>query len=234
MASTVSDIDRNLAGTGLFVRGAFYPAPEDEVRALAGGSAAGTVVLVGNAGKAMWRAFREAVPDLGGKDPLDTWVDAQLESVAAAVGAEIVFATRRPWPPIQRWAMKAGGVHRSPINMLIHPEYGLWHVYRGALLFVERLDLDPLPSASASPCDSCAKKPCLTACPVDAFQPDRFDMFACVGHVESAEGKACAIGGCLARRACPVGRAHQYGTEEGGFHMAAVVRTVRRWEAGSA
>jgi hypothetical protein len=233
MAGIVSDIDRKLAGSGLFVRGAFHPAPEDEVRELTDGRSAGTVVLVGNAGETMWRAFREAVPDLGGEDPLDTWIDSRLERVATALGAEIVFATRKPWPPIQRWALKAGGVHRSPINILIHPEYGLWHVYRGALLFGERFELDPPPPTSASPCDTCDEKPCLSTCPVDAFQPGRFDTFACVGHVESAEGSACAGGGCLARRVCPVGRAHAYVAEEGAFHMAAVVRTVHRWRTAS-
>jgi hypothetical protein len=227
---TLADIDRLLAGTGLFVRGAFHAAPEDGVRALADGRAAGTVVLVGNAGKEMWTAFRRDVPVLAGKDPLDTWVDAHLERVAAAVGAEIVFATRKPWPPIQRWAMKADGVHRSPIGILIHPEFGLWHVYRGALLFARKLAV-PARHTSDSPCDSCAKKPCLRACPADAFKPDSFDMHACVDHVESAKGKACATGGCLARRACPVGRAHAHVPEEGAFHMAAVVRAVRRWQA---
>jgi hypothetical protein len=229
-AATIENIDRHLAGTGLFVRGAFHPAPEDGVRPLADGRAAGTVVLVGNAGKEMWRAFRRDVPELAGKDPLDTWVDAHLEHAAAALGAEIVYATRKPWPPIQRWALKAGGVYRSPIGILIHPEFGLWHVYRGALLFGEKLDLATMPPSVASPCEGCAKKPCLTTCPADAFKPDSFDMHACVGHVESAKGKACATGGCLARRACPVGRAHAYVAEEGAFHMAAVVRTVRRWE----
>jgi hypothetical protein len=231
---TLTEIDRHLAGTGLFVRGGFHPAPEDGVRALADGGAAGTVVLVGNAGTEMWAAFRREVPQLSGKDPLDRWVNAHLERAAAAVGAEIVFATRKPWPPIQRWAMKAGGVHRSPIGILIHADFGLWHVYRGALLFHERLAL-PSPPASASPCDSCAEKPCLTACPADAFKPEGFDMHSCVGHVESRKGKACATGGCLARRACPVGRTHAYVPEEGAFHMAAVVRTVRRWiDAGDA
>jgi len=231
MSGIVSVVDRSLAGTGLFVRGAFHPTPGDEVRALADGRAAGTLVLVGNAGPAMWRAFRGAVPELTGQDPLEIWIDVHLERVAATLGAEIVFATRRPWPPIQRWAMKAGGVHRSPINILIHPEYGLWHVYRGALLFAEHLALEPPPPESASPCDSCATKPCLTTCPVDAFQPGGFDMHACVDHVESAQGRACATVGCLARRACPVGRTHAYPADEGAFHMAAVVRTVRRWQA---
>jgi hypothetical protein len=223
-----------LAGTGLIVRGAFHPVPDDGVRALADGRAAKTAVLVGNAGKAMWESFRRDVPEIAGKDPLDSWVDAHLERAAAALGTEIVFATRKPWPPIQRWALRAGGVHRSPIGILIHPEYGLWHVYRGALLFAEKLDLASAPVSTQSPCDTCAKKPCLTACPADAFEPDGFDMHACVGHVESAKGRACASGGCLARRACPVGRAHAYVAEEGAFHMAAVVRTVRRWAATGA
>ena len=230
---TLAEIDRLLAGTGLFVRGAFHAAPEDGVRPLADGHAAETVVLVGNAGKAMWSAFRRDVPDLGGKDPLDTWVDAHLERTAAVLGAEIVFATRKPWPPIQRWAMKAGGVHRSPVGILIHPEFGLWHVYRGALLFARKLVL-PSTQTADSPCDSCAAKPCLRACPAEAFKPDRFDMHACVSHVESPKGKACATGGCLARRACPVGRAHAYVPEEGAFHMAAVVRTVRHWQGKGA
>src|SRR5574338_221975 len=89
---TLAEVDRLLAGTGLFVRGAFHPTPADGVRALADGGPARTVVLVGNAGKALWEAFRRDVPEIAGKDPLDTWVDAQLERAAAAVGAEIVFA----------------------------------------------------------------------------------------------------------------------------------------------
>lgn len=237
--STIAAIDRHLAGTGLFVRGAFHPSPEDGVRRLADGRPAHTLVLVGNAGKELWRAFRAAVADLSGKDPLDTWIDAHLERIASAVGAEIVHATRRPWPPILRWALKAGGVFPSPIGMLIHPEYGLWHVYRAAFLFGEKLDL-PSPARgegpgvrawAESPCDTCAEKPCLTTCPVDAFKPNAFDAQACVGHVESRKGRACATGGCLARRACPVGRAHAYVAEEGAFHMAAVVRTVRNFQA---
>lgn len=227
----LAEIDRLLGGTGLFVRGAFHPAPEDVVPALDGGRSAATVVLVGNAGKAMWSAFRHDVPDLGGKNPLDNWIDGHLERAAAALGAGLVHATRKPWPPIQRWALKAGGVYRSPIGILIHPEFGLWHVYRGALLFAARLDLPAPAPRAASPCESCAKKPCLATCPVDAFQPAGFQALACVGHVESAEGKGCRKGGCLARRACPVGGPNAYPLEEGAFHMAAVVATVRNLAA---
>ena len=228
MTNPLHLIDQALAGTGMFVRGAFHPGPDDEVPALADGRTPRTVVLVGNAGEELWRAFRRDVPEIAGGDPLDTWIDAHLERAAASVGAELVYAARKPWAPIQRWALKAGGVHRSPTGILIHSEFGLWHVYRGALLFSAKLALPPASPATRSPCDSCAAKPCLTTCPADAFKPDRFDALACVGHVESSKGKACAAGGCLARRACPVGRGHGYVAEEGAFHMAAVVRTVKR------
>lgn len=231
--AALAEIDRRFAGTGLFVRGAFRPAPEDAVPPLADGRPARTVVLIGNAGPDLWRALRRDNPDLAGEDPLDTWVDAHLGRVAADLGAGLVYATRKPWPPIQRWALKAGGVFRSPIGILIHPEYGLWHVYRGALLFAAELAL-PSPengAPAASPCLGCADKPCLTRCPAGAFSETGFDALACVGHVESRKGKACATGGCLARRACPVGPAYAYERDEGAWHMAAVVGSVRKMAA---
>ncbi|MCW5773790.1 MAG: ferredoxin [Rhodospirillaceae bacterium] len=227
-----SRIDDLLAGTGLIVRGVFHPAADDAVPPLADGRAAQTVVLIGNAGPELWRALKHDNADLSGEHPLDRWVDAHLERAAAALGAGLVYATRKPWPPIQRWALKAGGVFRSPIGLLIHPGYGLWHVYRGALLFGERFDL-PLAAGEGgeSPCDTCADKPCLSRCPAGAFSPAGFDAPACVGHVESRKGKACATGGCLARRACPVGPGFAYDRDEGAYHMAAVVSTVRKMEA---
>jgi hypothetical protein len=224
-------LDPILSGTGLFVRGAFHPTPDDGVPALADGSPAASAVLIGNAGNALWDAFRRAVPEPAGADPLDRWIDGHLERAARAVGATLVYATRKPWPPILRWARRCEPVHASPLGLLIHPDYGLWHVYRGALLFAERIALAPAPPTEPSPCDSCADRPCLSTCPVGAFQPGSFDPAACVDHVESPAGRACAGGGCLARRACPVGRGFAYGRDPGAFHMAAVVRSVRQRQA---
>ncbi len=33
--------------------------------------------------------------------------------------------------------MAAEGLKPSPLGLLMHPEYGLWHGYRGAILFGE-------------------------------------------------------------------------------------------------
>jgi ferredoxin len=59
-------------------------------------------------------------------------------------------------------------VFPSPIGLLVHPRWGLWHAWRGALAFPAPIDLPPLLQAP-NPCTLCPR-PCLTggrqACPV--------------------------------------------------------------------
>lgn len=216
-----------LKDAGMFVRGGFRPGPADSVPLLADGSPAATVILIGNAGGALWEAFAPRA-DWTSRHPLDSWLRPEIERIASQVGATPVFTNDGPpFVPLQDWAARAEPVYRSPIGIMIHPEFGLWHVYRAALLFRGEIDLPPRGEA-ANPCDSCAKKPCLSVCPADAFLPDRFDAAACVGHVDSAAGTTCRTRGCLARRACPVGREYLYGKDQQAFHTAALVAAVKR------
>ena len=124
-----------IAPFGLIVRGGFHPDTSDGVP-----GNPGTLVLIGNAGPAMWEVF--AKEHRGGPDPLDAWTRTVLGGVAAKLGATALFPfDGPPYLPFQRWAMRAEAVFPSPIGPLIHPEYGLWHAYRGALAFAEALDL---------------------------------------------------------------------------------------------
>jgi len=118
------------------------------------------------------------------------------------------------------WARRAGAGHVSPLGLNIHPTYGLWHAFRAALLFPVAFDL-PMQSAGPHPCETCADKPCLTACPVNAFNGSSYDVAACASHLETAAGENCMSGGCLARRACPVGQAFAYEPAQMQFHMKA-------------
>ena len=43
----------------------------------------------------------------------------------------------------------------------------------------------------------------------------------CAAHLHQPQGVACMQGGCLARRACPVGVDNRYKPEHAAFHMAA-------------
>ena len=204
-------------------RGGFHPGPGDGVP-----GDPGTAILVGNAGPALWRAFRRARRDE--PHPLNAWTRRVLGAAAREFGADVVFPfDGPPYHPFQRWAEKAEPVHVSPIGPLIHADFGLWHAYRGALLFAERLALPPR-GAPPSPCQGCAEKPCLTTCPVGALEAGRYDVPACVAHISTPAGRACLEGGCLARHACPVGRGHAYAPDQARFHMESFLAAQRPGE----
>lgn len=214
---------------GLASRGAFHVAADDAVPRFADGTPAATLVLVGNTGPKMWLVFAASEEaDDGASDALDRWSRRVVSRLAHALGGAAHFPFGGPpWLPFIRWAQRAGPVYPSPIGPLVHPDFGLWHAYRGAIAFRERLDLPP-PDDRASPCESCAERPCLSSCPVGAFSPNGYDVDRCAVHIESRAGAPCLGGGCLARHACPVGRDAAYDPPQAAFHMQAFLRARRR------
>lgn len=218
---TFPDVREAARSAGLACRGGFYPKPGDGVPNLPDGRPARTLILLGNAGPAMWKAFRAA-----GDPLLDGWSHRIIADLAAALGAHALFPFERPYLPFQRWACRAEPCFHSPLGILIHPDYGLWHGYRGALAFAGRLELPPI-DGRANPCGGCPERPCLRTCPVAAFSPDGFDVGACAAHVGSPQGPDCLELGCRARRACPVGRAFRYRPAQAEFHMRSFERRHR-------
>lgn len=209
---------------GYTPRGGFHARPEDGVPDVDTGRPALTLLLVGNAGPAMWDRFaREREPKT---DLLDDWSREKLGEVARGLGAKALFPFTKPHLPFQRWAQRAEACHASPLGIFIHPDYGLWHGYRGALALAEKLDLPPH-DARSSPCDTCPDRPCLQACPVGAFTGAAYDVAACARHIASPAGSDCMSRGCRARRACPIGRGYTYRPEQAEFHMTAFLRARR-------
>jgi hypothetical protein len=184
-----------------------------------------TIVLAGMVGREGWSAFARS-PEArdGAEHPLDRWSQRIIEALARELGATALFPFGGPpyWP-FQQWAQRAEPVHPSPIGVLIHPRYGLWHSYRGALGFREALAVPEKPIV-ASPCDSCRERWCLKTCPVGAFSGVGYDVAACVGYLKGAEGADCMSEGCQARRACPVGAEYAYAPEQAHFIMRAFLR----------
>ncbi|MBD9372660.1 4Fe-4S dicluster domain-containing protein [Rhizobium sp. ARZ01] len=210
---------------GLFLRGVVNFDDDEAAPTLRNGDRAASVVLIGNVGGSIWPAFRawQAMQtDRGGSDPLDAWSKTVMGPVAEVIGATPWFPSDAPWQPFQQWAMRAEGLRPSPLGILIHPQYGLWHGYRGALGFAQRLD-QPISSDGVHPCDNCRGKPCLSVCPVAAVAADGFDVPGCRDHLRTDAGRrGCMASGCLARSACPVGAEYGYSEDQLRFHMAAL------------
>lgn len=194
--------------------GWFAPRPEDKAP-----EAARFIILIGNAGPAMFNRFSKARDPA--RETMDDWTRTAVSALARELDADAVypFDMDPPWPFLT-WARRAGAGHVSPLGLNIHPRYGLWHAYRAALLFPVAFDL-PAPQAGPHPCESCVEKPCLSACPVGAFDGKSYDVPACAAHLRSLQGQRCLTGGCLARHACPVGQDFAYAPAQASFHMRA-------------
>lgn len=222
---SIQALSERLAPYGLALRGGFPFAASEDAPPGPSGKPAKMLLLVGNVGPAMWREFTtwlDRQPDIMA-EPLDTWTAETVGGLAAEFGARAVYPFETPWQPFQRWAMRAEGLKPSPLGVLMHPDYGLWHAYRAALLFDVEIPIQA-PRATIHSCDQCVGKPCLTTCPVGAYSLTGFDVAACAAHLNSPGVEARPHRGCSARNACPVGGAFRYPPAQQAFHHAAFLR----------
>ena len=211
--------------TGLTVRGGFHPGPEDEVPRLRTGTEAAALILVGNVGSSVWEPFTASGFIGRSKHPLDDWSRAVVSRLGREFGADALFPfVGPPFLPFLRWARRADTVWPSVMGPLIHPRYGLWHAYRGALSFPERFDVPSPDPAARRPCDDCRDRPCLVPCPVGAVRDGAFDASGCADWLTARPRCACREAGCLARKACPVGRGYVYRPTHAAFHMSAFAK----------
>ncbi|MBU2981956.1 ferredoxin [Lentibacter algarum] len=202
---------------------ALSPAPEQHALAVYGALHDGeeTVVLLGPEEGCFWPAFTHTSEYGDGlPNPLDRFSKRIISDFAESWGGIAVFPSDGPpYPPFMQWAMASGQAWQSPIGMLVHARAGLWASYRGAVRLPALYDL---PEAGQNPCDTCADKPCLTACPVGALNASQsYDVPACKAHIGSPEGADCLKSGCLSRRACPQSQAFGRAPEQSNFHMKA-------------
>ena len=221
----IQTIDDVLMPYGLVTRGGFNDPNLD----------AESLVLVGSAGSKFWEAFRSSPEFRDGQDhALDRWSERIGDDVAARMGAGSVYPFGdAPFHPFLEWAQRAEPVQASAIGIFIHPEYGLWHAYRFALLLPGPLaELNEAPSGPAA-CMNCVAKPCLSSCPVGAFSAGGYDVEACYRYLAAESDAPCHTSGCIARQSCPEGSPYRYEDEHAAFHMKAFVRSQGRIFSGN-
>lgn len=222
-ANLQARLQRSLREHGLFVRG-ITRLNDAEIETFEVDRDSAEIALVGNIGSSYWPQFSQS-PEYsdGAAHPLDRWSRRVAESVADALSLRAIYPfDGPPFYPFQQWASRAESLGQSPLGIMIHPELGLWHSYRFALLGADLGAPDNVPAA-VSPCQNCVGQPCLHTCPVDAFDGDSYDFKRCATYLRDTPPAECNQRGCLARIACPVAPELRYRDEQGRFHLAAFV-----------
>jgi hypothetical protein len=178
--------------------------------------------LVGNVGSSYWKDFSGSAEYRDGlDDPLDRWSRRIAGTLAAEFALQPVYPFEGPpYYPFQQWARRAEGLAQSPLGIMMHVEHGLWHSYRFGLLGTD-FDVAAVSNPLESPCLTCTDRPCLRACPVDAFDGAEYDVESCAAFLRGTPDADCHRRGCLARNACPVAPGLRYVPEQSAFHLRA-------------
>ena len=196
----------------------------------------GLELAVGSAGQPFWDAVTASPEWKAETDhPVDTFTHRAITEVLAAEAAKMkkpearitcVFDADAP-NFVVLWTERFPRIAQSDLGMMIHPEYGLWMGARAHVLlpgFHETLEnADSTKGLKKQPhfdpCTSCSDKPCLSACPVEAFPaPKTFEFQACAAHLMS--NPRCFSTGCDARAACPYGQSWQLPPDQAQYHQS--------------
>ncbi len=218
----VEHIKTALEPFGLRLRGIAIPTA-GEITSCNLGDSARAIALVGNIGSSFWSVFSQTTEFADGKpDPLDRWSARVAKQLAPEFNAIPVFPSQGPpYPPFQQWALRAESLHQSPLGLMIHPQYGLWHAYRFALVLPETIQTNQI--AEELPCLSCVDKPCLNTCPVGAFSTEGYNVPACAKDLQATPHAECFQHGCMARFSCQVGYEYRYVDAQSQFHLQAFI-----------
>ena len=194
------------------------------------------LILIGHGGTALWQAVGKS--GITGRDPID---DFTLRAVRQWMAEElpghhyaIVYPDAQAIP-LQRLGALAGWHQPTPFMLGIDADWGTWFAYRAAVLAdthfaaISAVDRNAHGCAleGASPCATCASRPCVAAWPPSAMVDGKFALQKCLKYRREADS-ACAFT-CLARVACPVGSAHRYGSEQLHHTYAASLRDIREY-----
>ena len=186
--------------------------------------------LIGNVGSRHFDIFQQKRAESHPKPlSMDEYSEAVLEDMFSSYQIEhYYFPSRKPYAPFQSWALRAHSGFLSPLGLLIHPLYGLWHAYRAVMITQYPLTKIEDDKSITSPCASCVEKPCISACPAKAVGDESaFSYQQCQAYLRAETTSFCVKQHCLSRQACPVGKKHQYHKAHLQFHQQNYVENVR-------
>ena len=129
--------------------------------------------------------------------------------------------------PLQQLGQVAGWTHPSPLGSGLNRRFGPWFAYRCAILTDGRLPR-LVATNGVNRCAGCAERPCLSQCPAGALTVEFAPQVSACGQYRLRPASRCA-GRCLAREACPRGRAHRYDEAAMAYHYGVSLAVLRHW-----
>jgi epoxyqueuosine reductase QueG len=206
-----------------------------EYRAVAISPRARSIIVIGNGGGALWKAFKRHADENRGwterDNPLDDFtrivVERDVAPAVAGLAHTIVYPFMSNGPTLNFMeAGKAAGLSGpSILGVVVHPVYGPWIAFRAAILLDELIDA-PGGARGFDPCPSCTARTCISACPADAVSLAKgWDIPKCLTHRVEVEVD-CAPR-CHARAGCVLGPEHRYPDDELAYHQMRALRAMR-------
>ncbi len=187
-----------------------------------------SLLLIGNAGPAMWRKIPRAY--FQQRHPVDTYARdtvAGLLAQCAEPGTWRLLFPGDNCPPLQALGKLAGWHNDSPLGTGINGDSGLWFAYRAVVAMSVVLD-EKTVAPQDSPCLSCESLACVSACPATAValgQPP--DLKRCATY-RVQPGSACEAS-CVARLCCPVTPHLRYSEAQINYHYRRALPALSQW-----
>ncbi len=242
LVNTAQTAERALAEAGLQLQAVFKLADLDESQ-LPGITRhqaeypQNQCLLFAHGGQILWQQLHNQWPDYASHpDAVDCYSRDRVREYLKSRGIDDQALFVYPFnetehcdePHLQALGERAGWHHDSPLMIGMHGKYGSWFAYRALVLTTSALP-ETCPASDPAPCDSCATKPCIQACPASAVQQDGLDMQACAEHRLQASSECAET--CHARLACPFGREYQYRPEQMAWHYRRSLQSLKRWRS---
>ncbi|MFA6238564.1 MAG: hypothetical protein WC635_14615 [Bacteriovorax sp.] len=175
-----------------------------------------TLYLFASGGRDLWNRLTHPLNE--SEHPIDHFSISQIKKMDPK--ARILFPHEEWNVPLQRLGRLLNISRPSPLGMDISNEYGLWFAFRGVFLSKQKFKTEKY-KLFKSPCESCADKPCISACPGSALNPaGDFKIAKCADYRLSRDSKCAQT--CLSRMICPYKAEHQYSEEQIHYHMTRI------------
>ena len=150
-------------------------------------------------GSELWRNIK-----MEGEDPLDNKSVQLAEDFMRRLDEteyKLIYPTDHEAVDLIKIGRRLGWQNDSKLSIGINLKFGTWFAYR--FVIAANTTFSEIVLLETNPCDTCANKSCISACPAVAVASGGFDLGRC--SIERLTPHSDCAENCAARLTCPVG-----------------------------